>query len=149
MKKLLQIVLPTLLIFFIAGNISAQNTPETAAKEFYTFYMKGLKNSGYPIDNKTTMKKYISRRLATWVYSKSYREYGADYFIDGQDFEEKWRPTSVSKAVIKGNKATLKVTLDVPKGVKTQWEKHVLPLKLVKENGAWKIDEINNRELVK
>ena len=149
MKKLLQIILPALLIFFIAANVSAQKTPEITVKEFYTFYMKGLKNSGYPIDSKTMMRKYISRRLAGWVYSKSYREYGADYFIDGQDFEEKWLPISVSKAVIKGNTATLKVTLDVPKGVKTQWKKSVLPVKLVKENGVWKIDEINNRELVK
>lgn len=148
MKKHLKIFIPALLILFIAGNISAQKTPEETAKNFYAWYMKNL-NGGIPVDNKTEMKKYISRRLANWVYSKSYQEYGADYFIDGQDYEEKWQPTLVSKAVIKGSSATLKVTLDVPKGVKTEWKKHVLPLKLVKENGVWKIDEINNRELVK
>ena len=149
MKKLLQIIFPALLIFFIAGAVSAQTTPEKTAKSFYSWYMKSIAGQGYPIDNKTEMKKYISRRLANWVYSNSYQEYGADYFIDGQDFEEKWQPMSVSKAVIKGNTATLKVTLDVPKGVRTPWKKSVLPVKLVKENGVWKIDEINNRKLVK
>ncbi len=148
MNKYLKIVLPALLILFAAGIVSAQKTPENTARNFYAWYMKGLQNSGYPIDKKTEMKKYISRRLANWVYSKSYQEYGADYFIDAQDFEDKWQPT-VSKAVIKGNTANLKVTLDVPKGVKTEWKKSVLPVKLIKENGVWKIDEINNRKLIK
>ena len=100
MKKYLKIVLPLFLILIAAGNISAQKTPEDTAKNFYAWYMKGLQNSGYPIDKKVEMKKYISRRLANWVYSKSYQEYGADYFIDAQDFEDKWQPT-VSKALSK------------------------------------------------
>jgi len=50
----------------------------------------------------------------------------------------------VSKAVINGNTATTKVTLSVPKTSYGPAYKRVLPVKLVKESGVWKIDIVDN-----
>lgn len=147
MKKL-KIIIPAFLILFMAGFISAQKTktPETTAKDFYAWYLRELNNQGNPVDERATMRKYISRRLANWIYSKSYEEYGADYFLDAQDWDEKW-DISASKAVVRGNKAALKVSLLVPKGENSSIMNSVLRLKMIKENGMWKIDEVNDRKL--
>ncbi len=55
------------------------------------------------------------KRLGKWIYSPAYQEYGADYMIDAQDWDENWNVTT-SKAVITKNTATLKVFLAAPKG---------------------------------
>jgi len=51
-----------------------------------------------------------------------------------------------TKAVIKGNNATLKALLAAPRGKPSEF-KQTLQIKMVKEGGAWKIDSVNNREL--
>jgi hypothetical protein len=53
---------------------------------------------------------------------------------------------SVSKAIVRGNSASVTVILGVFKnGRKYQGiGKHVLRLKMVKEGGLWKIDRIND-----
>ena len=136
-----------LALFVFAGATSAQSadTPEQSAKDFYKWYLRELNNQGNPIDRKQTMLKFVSKRLGKWIYSPAYEEYGADYLIDAQDWDENWDVTT-SKAVITKNTATLKVFLAAPKGKKSNF-KQTLALKLIKENGAWKIDSVNSRKL--
>jgi hypothetical protein len=107
-----------------------------------------LNQNRNPLKQKAKLSKYVSRRLGTWVSSKAYSEWGADYFIDAQDFDEEWAQTvSASKSVIKGNNASVTITLGVFKDNRKYQGigKHVLRLKMVNEGGAWKIDRVNNR----
>ena len=130
-----------------ASVAKAANTPEAAAKSFYEWYVKELsRENGSPIDKKSIVLKAVSKRLGKWLYSKAYEEYGADYIIDAQDSDDTWQ-VSTTKAVIKGNTATLKVSLKStrPKG---EGFSQTLPLKMVLENGEWKIDSVNNRKLI-
>lgn len=141
------------IFFLISGNANfsqaqAAQTPEQVATEFYKWYLSQLNRDRDPrTQEKQKVLKYLSRRAGKWLYSIPPGEYGADYFIDAQDFDEEWQQTvSASKAIVKGNNASLTITLGVFKdGRKYQGiGKHVLRLKMVKEGGAWKIDRINN-----
>ncbi|MGI8639032.1 MAG: DUF3828 domain-containing protein [Pyrinomonadaceae bacterium] len=146
-NKYQRIGLILLALFVFAGATSAQSadTPEQSARNFYKWYLREMNNQGNPTDQKQKMLKSVSKRLGKWIYSPVYQEYGADYFIDAQDFDENW-DVMTSKAVIKGSTATLKVFLAPPKGKKSNFNQ-TLALKLIKENGAWKIDSVNNRKL--
>ena len=137
-----------LLIFFVgslgASVAGAADTPEQAAKGFYRWYTKELsREGGNPIRQKKTVLKSVSKRLGKFIYSTAYEEYGADYIIDAQDFDDSWQ-ISTTKAVIKGNTATLKILLKSTRP-KNEGFSQTLPLKMVKENGQWKIDSVNNR----
>jgi hypothetical protein len=144
-----RIALTTTFAFLIFTNASYAQTspaPEKAAKDFYAWYVRELKNDRFPVaDGKQQLLKSVSRRLGKWIYSPAYQEYGADYMIDAQDFDESWQ-VSTTKAAVKGNAATLKVFLKSTKP-KNQGFSQTLQLKLVKENGGWKIDSVNNRTL--
>ncbi|HQU82527.1 MAG TPA: DUF3828 domain-containing protein [Pyrinomonadaceae bacterium] len=139
-----------LLTILLCGNALAQSsTPETTAKEFYKWYLGELNASREPRENKTEMSKYVSKRLYKWISSKAYEEYGADYIIDGQDYNEDWvNGITTTKAVIKGNRATFKIMLTPPKGSQNRDFQQTLSIKMLKENGAWKIDSVNNRALL-
>ena len=135
-----------LLIFTSANYAQTVSAPEKAAKDFYEWYVRELKNDRFPVSKgKQQLLKLVSRRLGKWVYSPAYQEYGADYFIDAQDYDESWQ-VSMTKAAVKANTATLKVSLKSTKP-KNQGFSQTLQLKMVKENGGWKIDSVNNRKL--
>ncbi len=140
-----------LLLIFIgsvgASLAKAADTPEAAAKSFYQWYVKELaRENGDPHKQKSIVLKAVSKRLGKWLYSKAYEEYDADYIIDAQDIDETWQ-VSTTKAVINGDTATLKVLLKStrPKDVGFS---QTLPLKMVRENGEWKIDSVNSRKLI-
>lgn len=138
-------------ISFFAGSASAQSTPEKTAKDFYKWYFTELNASREPIlQSKPKMLRSISSRLARWVYSPAYSEYGADYFIDAQDYDENWaNGVSSTAATIKGSAATLNILLSPKKGSNSGFGKRTLKLKMVREAGLWKIDSVNNRKLTK
>lgn len=125
--------------------------PDAVAKDFYKWYLTELNAEREPIrQHKKRMLEFVSARLGRWVYSPAYSEYGADYFIDAQDWEHSWvNGISATRPVIKGATATLRVRLDPAKGVSSGFGRRVLPIKMVKEGGVWKIDTINNRALTK
>ena len=125
--------------------------PDEVAKDFYKWYLTELNRDRHPISqNKTRMLEFISPRLGRWVYSAAYSEYGADYFIDAQDWDQTWvNGISATRPIIKGNVATLRIRLEPAKGVFSGFGRRTLPIKLVKDGGRWKIDMINNRKLTK
>lgn len=140
----------TLLLFFMgsggAAFAQANDTPEEAAKSFYEWYTKELsREGGNPIRQKKMVLKSVSKRLGKFIYSPAYHEYGADYIIDAQDFDDSWQ-VSTTKAVIRGNTATLKVLLKSTRP-KNEGFSRTLPVRMIKESGEWKIDSVNNRSL--
>ena len=149
----MKLLLPAFLLFF-ALHISALGQVKSAdvvAKDFYKWYLTELNAERDPISqNKTRMRSFISARLSRWVYSSSYSEYGADYFIDAQDWEHSWvNGISATRPVIKGSTATVRIQFKPAKGVQSGFGRRTLPIKMVKEGGVWKIDMINNRRLTK
>ena len=142
------------LVFFAFIPVSAgaqARRPDKVAKEFYRWYLAELNLDRHPISqDKTRMREYLSVRLNRWINSPAYSEYGADYFIDGQDWERTWVDgVSAKPSVIKGAVATVRIQLDPAKGVFSGFGRRTLPIKLVKEGGSWKIDLVNNRQLTK
>ena len=137
-----------LLSLCLFGNAfgQAEQSPEQTAKEFYKWYLTQLNSERYPIQQqKTQILKRVSRRLGKWLYSPEYEEYGADYFLSAQDWDKNWvKGITTSKALIKGNNATLRLTLAAPKGAETNFGRHTLAIKLIKEGNTWKIDRVNN-----
>ncbi|MGH9945682.1 MAG: DUF3828 domain-containing protein [Pyrinomonadaceae bacterium] len=141
-----------LLSIALASCASAQAAgPEQAAKDFYKWYLTELNANRDPISkSKTRMLKSVSKRLGAWVYSPANEEYGADYFLDLQDYDETWvNGITATPAVKKGTVATFKIIMSPKKGVFSGFGKHTLALKMVKENGFWKIDSVNNRKLTR
>jgi hypothetical protein len=146
LKNKFKLISFALLLFFIvsvgASAAKAQETPEQTVKTFYEWYVKELnREGGNPIDNKQMLAKYVSSRVIKQINAwRAAEEYDADYFINAQDFDESWR-VSTTKAVITGNKATLKVLLKSSKP-KNQGFSQNLAIKLIKANNAWKIDNV-------
>jgi len=149
----MKILLPALLLFFAlhVGAAAQATAPDAVAKDFYKWYFTELNAEHEPIlQNKKRMLEFISARLGRWVYSPAYSEYGADYFIDAQDYEHSWVDgISATQPVIKASTATLRINLSPAKGASPGFGRRTLPIKMVKENGVWKIDMINNRKLTK
>ncbi|HUR98644.1 MAG TPA: DUF3828 domain-containing protein [Pyrinomonadaceae bacterium] len=150
MKKRFLLVLLVFSVLHVSAGAQVK-APEAVAKDFYKWYLTELNAEHEPIlQNKKRMLAFISTRLGRWVYSSSYSEYGADYFIDAQDWEHSWvNGISATAPVIKGTNATLRIQLTPAKNAESGFGRRVLPIKLVKEGGVWKIDMINNRKLTK
>lgn len=136
--------IPFLLVAMFCFSVHAQTaTPDAATRDFYRWYIGELNAEREPlVKGKTEMRRRLSQRLARWVFSRAYSEYGADYFLDAQDYDESWAKTvSVSAGSVKGNTATVVVTMP-----KTQvFDRTVLNVSLVREGGAWKIDKVRRK----
>lgn len=141
-----------LLFFALQVAAGAQSKPpDVVAKDFYKWYLTELNADRFPIrQDKKRMLGFLSSRLGRWVYSPAYSEYGADYFIDAQDWDRTWvSGISASRPIIKGSTATLRIVLQPSKGTYSGFGRRTLPIKLVREGGEWKIDMINNRRLTR
>jgi len=122
----------------------ASKSPEQTVKDFYRWYLHELNAEREPRKERTKVNAVVSARLKRWFSSKAGREWDADYFIDAQDFDKDWETNiAVSKAVIRGNNADLRVTLGPKIKAPNAIGQHVLKLKMVKEAGGWKIDHVN------
>jgi len=140
-----KIALILALVFAGGAYAQSQETPEAVVKNFYKWYLTELGAERNPRNNRQMVLKASSRRLGKWYFSPAYSEWGADYFLNAQDFDEHWaKNLTVSRAVVRGNTATIKLTLAVPKTSYGSAYKRVISVKLVKESGAWKIDTVDN-----
>ncbi|MGH9820216.1 MAG: DUF3828 domain-containing protein [Pyrinomonadaceae bacterium] len=145
---ILRLSICTLLLTMAASLTSAQAvTPEETAKRFYKWYLRELNiEGGNPVENKHEMRKFVSARVYRWIYSKAYEEYGADYFIDAQDFAPDWEKNiRISGAVTNANAASMRVTLHQAANKESQAWDQILDLKFIKEQGVWKIDRITGK----
>ena len=147
----MKIVLLSLIVFTLYTGGSAQVvSPEQTAKDFYKWYLSELNAEREPIrDNKRLMLQKVSTRLGKWLYSTAYEEYGADYVLDAQDYEQSWvNGISAAPAATNGNVSNVKLTFTPKRGTYSGFGVRRMNIRLVKENGAWKIDVINNRKLI-
>jgi len=125
-------------------NASAQSTPEQTLTTFYKWYLHELVSGRTPRPTSAKVNAVISTRLRSWFRSKEGREWDADYFIDAQDFDPKWETQiETTKAEISGNKADIRVVLGPRVKAVNSMSPHTLRIKMVKEQGGWKIDHIN------
>jgi len=123
---------------------SAQTTPEQTLTTFYKWYLHELVSERNPEPTSAKVNAVISTRLRKWFKSKAGREWDADYFIDAQDWDPKWEThIKTTGAVIKGNNAELRVILGPEVKAVNSMSPHTLRIKMVKEQGGWKIDHIN------
>jgi hypothetical protein len=123
---------------------SAQATPEATLTAFYKWYLHELVAEHYPEHTSPKVSAISSARLKKWFKTKAGREWDADYFIDAQDWDPKWEThIKATPAVIKGNNADLRIILGPEVKAVNSMSPHTLRIKMVKENGAWKIDHIN------
>jgi hypothetical protein len=123
---------------------SAQATPEATLTAFYKWYLHELASERYPEHASAKVSAVSSARLKKWFKTKAGREWDADYFIDAQDWDPKWEThIKTTPAVIKGNNADLRIILGPQVKAVNAMSPHTLRIKMVKENGGWKIDHIN------
>jgi hypothetical protein len=128
-----------------AFSAGAQTTPEQTLTAFYKWYLHELVSERNPRPSSAKVNAVISTRLRSWFKSKEGREWDADYFIDAQDWDPKWEThIETTNAVISGNKADVHVILGPRVKAVNSMSPHTLRIKMVKENGGWKIDRINN-----
>lgn len=142
MKLKISILVTILLLGSICA--SAQSTPEATLTAFYKWYLHELSLERYPRPTTPKVNAAISARLRRWFKSGEGREWDADYFIDAQDWDPKWEThIATSRAVISGNNADLRITLGPRVKAVNSMSPHTLRIKMVKENGGWKIDHVN------
>jgi hypothetical protein len=126
-----------------SASAQASNTPEATVRRFYEWYLHALNQGEEPLSkHRAELSKFVTRRLMRSINRALKRPDGinADIFIDAQDWDKDWEKNiSVSKATIKGDRATVNVTL---KGGEAFGNKS-LSVGLRKEGGVWKIDSVN------
>lgn len=148
-----KILVVLLVLFFVSTNANQSfalnaraGTPEQTAVEFYRWYVDALNHNRDPrTKQKQKLLTFLSKRFGKWVYSIPDDEYDADVFISAQNYDEDWvNAISTTKAKVTGNVTRFDVVLGVYKnGRRTKGiGKHVLHLKMIKEKGVWKIDDI-------
>ena len=126
------------------SNANAQTSPEITLTAFYKWYLRELRLEHYPRPTTAKVNAAISARLRQWFKTGEGREWDADYFIDAQDWDPKWEThINVTKAVIKGNNADVRVILGPRVKAVNSMSPHTLRIKMVREGGGWKIDHIN------
>jgi hypothetical protein len=146
MRKLIAICLPTLLLSLLVQAASSSGvhqlsqhavSPEEVVRQFYDWYLRADLPSPKK-KNLATFRKYVTQRL---LKQQMDPEVDADLFVDAQDFDEAWKNNiSVSKATIRGQQATVEVSLNGK-----QFSRK-LRVTLRQENGAWKINNVKGSE---
>ena len=132
-----------IVIFALPSAAQTARPPEQVAKEFYRWYFHELNASREPRRQRARIQASVSNRLSRWYFSPAYSEWGADYFINAQNYEQKWENVvTTTKATINGRRATLKVKLPSVRG--SYFGSKTLSLLMIKEGNAWKIDRVDN-----
>ncbi len=122
---------------------SAQEAgPEKVIRDFYQWYIAELVAEHDPFEEgKADLAKYTTARLRTEIETARTSEdgLGADPFLSAQDFDKEWgKNITVSELEEKGETATAAVEL---KG--SEMGAHAFKVALAKEEGAWKIDRVD------
>lgn len=139
---------PFVLSFLVAlGPLRAAEsaaTPEDCIRGFYHWYVTNLVANRDPMKQRKEMRGYATERLLKEIGKMKSGPDGldGDYFTDAQDFDPLWaKNISISAVKISGDKCTAHVLLDGAKGMRKN-----LLVRLVKEEGAWKVDKVQGRD---
>jgi hypothetical protein len=124
-----------------AAEPAITSDPAKTIRSFYHWYVTVLISNQDPMKNRAEMKRFVTDRLRNEIEKmvKGPDGLDGDYFVDAQDFDNKWaKSISVSNVNIRGAKATADVLLT---GSDTRMNKR-LSLDLVNDGGTWKIDKV-------
>jgi hypothetical protein len=119
-------------------------TPEQSIRSFYHWYVTALIANREPLKERAEMSRFATNRLLKEIdrKQKSADGLGSDYFVNAQDFDNRWaKNITVSDVKVTGNSATAEVRL-VGKGEM----RRRLSVWLVKDDASWKIDKVEGRE---
>jgi hypothetical protein len=112
--------------------------PDTVAAEFYGWYLDALSADQDPLsDRYGTFTRYVSKPLAARLIErlKSGHPPESDYFIQSADYRQAWLHGVQARLVRQhGDTAEVQVTLG-----RDERTMRVLALRMVLEDGAWKI----------
>lgn len=131
-----------------AANVAAQaNTPESVVQDLYRVHAEEFRTSRFRImsgKDRKLLDKYFDKNLADLIWKDLTTHVGEvgvldfDPFYNAQDADIK--NLKVTPAVVEGDKASATVTFT------NYGKKEKLIYTLVKQNGAWKISDINYGE---
>jgi hypothetical protein len=119
-------------------------TPEAAVRLFYPWYLGEMMNGRVPF-TEARMQDYVTEdTLRDITFAMSFSNAGSkgaakDYFLQAKDYYDDWADhIAVSEVTIDGDTASALVALGDPaQGA------HPLALRLVREDGGWKISRVN------
>lgn len=118
--------------------------PSDTIRSFYHWYVPLLTTNHDPMKNRAAMKRFVTDRLLNEIEKmvKGPDGLDGDYFVDAQDFDNKWaKNIAISNVTIRGTKATADVLLTGSGEMNKQ-----LSLDLVNTGGAWKIDKVKGHQ---
>ena len=118
----------------------AGQRPADLARNFYVWYIRKLVNGGKPLEQqRAEVKRFVSEGLLARIESerRSATKLNRDPFLDAQEIDPEWARNVAIGNLFVGRIARLSVTLTGRRLGDRQLE-----LKLVQENGAWKIDQV-------
>jgi Protein of unknown function (DUF3828) len=123
---------------------AVSSNPSDTIRSFYRWYVTELIANRNPIENHKELKRFATERLLKEIdrVKKGANGFGADYFLDAQDFDNLWaKNISVSDVKIIGMKATAEVLLAGKGEMRRR-----LKVSLVNDGGIWKVDKVQGRE---
>ncbi len=143
-KSVTQVLLLLALSFTVASMRAEELAPAQVIRDFYRWYVAELVSDRDPFEaGRADLERYISPRWLKEIDGLRNGPDGldADPFLSAQDFDKEWgNNATVAEPVLKGTLATAEVEL---KG--TEMGSHKLTVKLVQENGGWKIDGVEGQ----
>ncbi|HEY2101691.1 MAG TPA: DUF3828 domain-containing protein [Chthoniobacterales bacterium] len=118
----------------------AGQTPADLARSFYVWYIHELLNGEKPMEQRRAeMRQFVTDGLLARIANdrKSPIKVNRDPFLDAQEIDPEWAKNIAVGNIFVGRIARLSVGLTGHRFGDRQLE-----LKLVQENGAWKIDQV-------
>ena len=148
MKRIALFLAPVIALAFFASGRAVEATrasdPTDTIRSFYYWYVTVLVANHDPMKNRAKMNRFVTDRLLNEIDKmvKGPDGLDGDYFVDAQDFDNKWaKNISVSKVRIHGTRVTAEVLLTGSESMNKR-----LSLDLVNEGGAWKIDKVQGND---
>ena len=130
-----------ILLLTTARVYSAGKTPADAVRTFYGWYVYEVMNAAKPLtQERTEMRKFVTERLLAEVDNvhKSAGGVELDPFLNARDVDAEWGKNIAVGNLFVGRIALVSVILTGRRLGDREFK-----LKLVQENGTWKIDEVN------
>ncbi|PYJ40513.1 MAG: hypothetical protein DME86_11970 [Verrucomicrobia bacterium] len=121
---------------------SAASTPADTVRMFYNWYVHEVLNGAKPINQeRTEIRKFVTERLLTEIDNRHKSAGGVelDPFFNTREIDPEWGKNVAIGNLYVGRIARLNVIL-----TGRQRGDREFKIKLVQENGAWKIDEVDS-----
>jgi hypothetical protein len=136
MKQLFTVVLVAM-IATSASAVGPEKNPARAIRNFYSWYVAEVVSGNRPLQKeRELMRKFVTERLLSRIEKPSGLR--GDYFLNAQEIDPDWgKNIAVGNTYIGKTMSRLGVVLTGRKLGNRQFD-----VKVVFEDGTWKIDEI-------